>query len=263
MLADSLLAAHLLGLDQVANETGRAIEFADPVQMSFDLAPQEAIDYFRRKKVITRKKFDKLADDARSAAFTVSSVYKKDLLEGFKEEIAKSLEEGPPQRQVIKRFKEILDGAGHKQLGAYHLETIFRVNMAMSYGVARRRGLEAAAEDLPYWEYHSVGDDRVRQTHQVLNGMILPASHDFWRDHFPPWEFACRCSVTAIASMPNGYNHASPSGEGTVYYDERGNPAKAEIGTSVYDLAADGKFQGVPPQGGLREAIENGVRRSQ
>lgn len=39
-------------------------------------------------------------------------------------------------------------------------------------------------------------------------------------------------------------------------------PAKAEIGTSVYDLAAEGNFQGVPPQGGLKEVIEAGAQRA-
>lgn len=38
-------------------------------------------------------------------------------------------------------------------------------------------------------------------------------------------------------------------------------PAKPEIGTSVYDLKV-GDFRGVPPQGGLREVIEEGVKRS-
>jgi SPP1 gp7 family putative phage head morphogenesis protein len=266
VLADGLLASYLLAVYQVEIETERGTtSFADPIQLGFDVAPQEAIDYFKGKKVVTRKAFDLLSEDARSAAFTVSGIYKNDVLEGFKSEISKALEEGTPQKQVIKRFREIVSGAyKSKELGAFHLETIWRTNMAMSYGVGRRRALEEVADDLPFWEYNDVGDDRVRERHHALNRIILPANHEFWNDHFPPWDFNCRCSVTATDQIPDGYDHSSPAGESDVklYYDDRGMPAKAEIGTSVYDLAAAGDFQGVPPQGGLKAAIEAGVQRA-
>jgi SPP1 gp7 family putative phage head morphogenesis protein len=252
----------LLALDHVSSEIERVPEFADPIQVSFNLPPSEAIEYFRSKRIVRRKQFDRLAEDARAAAFTVAGLYKEDLIAGFKEEIAQSLEKGAAQDKVIKRFRAILDGAGHRQLGAFHLETVFRTNMQMAYGVGRRRALEAAAEDFPFWQYNSVGDDRVRETHQALNGLILPAGHEFWRDHFPPWQFNCRCSVTAVDREPDGYDRLNPSGEAEIFYDDRGNPAKAEIGTAVYDLTAEGNFQGVPPQGGLRDVIEGAVSRA-
>lgn len=136
--------------------------------------------------------------------------------------------------------------------------------MQMAYGVGRRRALEDVADDLPFWVYHDVGDDRVRETHHALNGLILPANDQFWNDHFPPWDFNCRCSVTATDEIPDGYDHSSPAGEPDVklYYDDLGMPAKAEVGTSVYDLAAAGDFQGVPPQASLRAVIESRVKRA-
>ncbi len=62
--------------------------------------------------------------------------------------------------------------------------------------------------------------------------------------------------------MPGDYDHSNPSGEGRLVYDKQGNPAKAEYGTAVYDLAV-GKFQGVPPQASLQEAIEASAARAQ
>jgi uncharacterized protein with gpF-like domain len=216
VLGKGLLASYLLALDQVMAETrrGRA-EFAEgddpenadankpdavqaetmtagPVKLRFNVPPDEAIDYFKSKRIVTRKAFDKLAEDARASAFTVSRIYKQDVLDGFKSEITKSLEEGTAQGTVIKRFKEILSGAGYKgerMLGNFHLETIFRSNMQMAYGVGRRRALEEVADDLPYWTYHDVGDDRVRPQHHALNGVTLPAKHEFWNTHFCPWDF--------------------------------------------------------------------------
>ena len=53
-------------------------------------------------------------------------------------EIVDSLEKGIAQAAVINRFRQILSGAGHQQLGAFHLETVFRTNNQMAYGVGRR-----------------------------------------------------------------------------------------------------------------------------
>ncbi len=265
VLSSGILASCLLGVDQVTRETERQIEFSDPVTLSFDVKPEEAIDYFKKKQIVTRKAFDKLADDARAGAFTVSGVYKKQVIGGFKDEIINALEFGTPQRETINRFKDILQGAGHRQLGDFHLETVFRTNMQMGYGVGRRRALESTVEDFPFWQYHAVMDDRVRPTHAALNNMILPATSPFWTDHFPPWDFNCRCSVTATDELPDGYNAANPSGEDgtTIFYDDKGKPAKAEIGTRVYDLDADSKFQGAPPQKDLKEVIQAAAERAE
>lgn len=262
VLADALLASYLLGVDQV--KTTPIVEFADPVQLGFDVEPREAVEYFKKKRVVTRKQFDKLADDARNASFTVSGVYKKDVLQGFKDEIASALEQGTAQKKVIQRFRQILSGTkGQKMLGAFHLETVFRTNMQVAYGTGRRRALEDVAEDLPWWTYHTAGDDRVRDSHAALSGVTLRSDHEFWESHYPPWDFACRCSVTASIREPEGYDPQHPSGdqEVSVFYDDAGSPAKAEIQTRVVDLAV-GKFKGIPRQGGLQQVIEAGVQRS-
>lgn len=260
VLGDALLASYLLGLDQVEGEIESG-QFADADFFSFDLPPEEAIKYFRDKRIVKSKVFNDLRDEARSAAFTVGGIYRDDVLEAFKEEIARALEEGTPQREVVNRFRSILDGAGHQQLGAFHLETIFRTNMQMAYGVGRRRALESVTDDLSIWQYHAVMDDRTRPHHAALDGLMLPATHEFWNEHYPPISFNCRCTVTARPFKPDGYDHSNPSGEAQLVYDKRGNPAKAEVGTSVVDLQV-GKFKGVPPQGGLKSTIEGAARRA-
>ncbi|MGH9944880.1 MAG: phage portal protein family protein, partial [Pyrinomonadaceae bacterium] len=263
-LAGGLLASNLLAHTHISGRPPAAeFDEADegPLRARFDMPPEEAVDYFRRKRVVPRKQFDKLDAEARSAAFTVSGLYQTDLLEAFKEEIAQALENGETQQQVVKGFREILEGAGHRELGDFHLETIFRTNMQVAYGVGRRRALEDIAEDLPFWEYSAVLDDRTRPAHRALDGLVLPANHEFWNEHFPPHGFNCRCVVNAVADIPDSYNPRNPSGEAEIAYDRRGNPAKAEYGTAVYDLGV-GKFKGIPPQGNLQSVIEAGIERA-
>ncbi|MBS4063022.1 MAG: DUF935 family protein [Chitinophagaceae bacterium] len=47
----------------------------------------------------------------------------------------------------------------------------------------------------PYWQYKTIGDDRVRDSHRPLHDIILPANHPLWRKIFPPNGWGCRCYV--------------------------------------------------------------------
>lgn len=47
----------------------------------------------------------------------------------------------------------------------------------------------------PFWEYRTVGDDKVREEHAALNGLILPASDARWKQIYPPNGWGCRCYV--------------------------------------------------------------------
>ncbi len=295
ILADGILAAYLLGFDVSQTEVQASIKsaktpqnssfiqylnisiistFADgddekPVkqigdddlnlQLRFDVSPKEAIDYFRRKRVVTKKEFNKLEREAKAASFTVQGIYRSDVLEAFKTEISNALDSGQTQKFVVDRFKKILDGAGHKMLGDFHLESIFRTNMQMAYGVGRRKAMEESAEYLPYWQYSAVGDDRTRPSHLALDGLVFPANHPFWDTKFPPWEINCRCSTFSVADYPPGYNHAQPNADATIIYDDEGLPAKAEYLTQVIDLKAT-KFVGVPKSANLETALKENAR---
>jgi SPP1 gp7 family putative phage head morphogenesis protein len=301
LLSDALLASYLLGENQISefiargsSPTVREGSFAepddrkkkrqqdagrsartdagapDPIETRFDLPPAEAIDYFKAKKIVRKKEFNQLSREAQQGAFTVSGVYKDDVLRGFKDEIDAALKSGATQQATIKRFKDILGGAGHRELGEFHLETVFRTNMQTAYGTGRRRAMEEVVSDFPFWQYRTVGDDRVRPAHAALNGIILPANHSFWSTHYCPWDFNCRCSVTPTDEIPDGYDPKNPSGELDQYgepvtqlsYDDQGMPAKAEIGTSLVDLQV-GKFSGVARGASLLTTIEAGVTRAE
>ena len=47
----------------------------------------------------------------------------------------------------------------------------------------------------PYWEYRTVGDDRVRPSHRRLEGVVLPYNDARWKKIFPPNDWRCRCRV--------------------------------------------------------------------
>ncbi|WP_418167959.1 phage portal protein family protein [Alistipes putredinis] len=57
------------------------------------------------------------------------------------------------------------------------------------------RRLMGKTKLFPYWEYRTVGDDRVRPSHRQLEGIVLPYNDARWKKIFPPNDWRCRCRV--------------------------------------------------------------------
>ena len=69
-------------------------------------------------------------------------------------------------------------------------------------------------------QYIAVMDERTRQLHRNWHGLILPIDHKFWRTHFPPNDWGCRCTarrtdkavddkgvdVDAMPNLPKQFN---------------------------------------------------------
>lgn len=53
-------------------------------------------------------------------------------------------------------------------------------------------------DTFPYWRYDTMGDERVRASHEALDGKIFSMSDAQARKLTPPLEFGCRCTRTAL-----------------------------------------------------------------
>jgi len=70
-------------------------------------------------------------------------------------------------------------------------------NSAVAQGqmASRWMEVEATKDELPYLTVLTVGDANVRPAHQAINGLTLPADHSYWKTHWPPFDWECRCDV--------------------------------------------------------------------
>lgn len=70
-------------------------------------------------------------------------------------------------------------------------------NYAQAAGrsAAQWQTIQATKEVLPFLEYSTVGDDRVRPDHQDLEGIVRPVDDSFWDIYYPPNGWGCRCDV--------------------------------------------------------------------
>lgn len=95
-------------------------------------------------------------------------------------------------------IRQSLDGVTAAR--PYVIETLFRTQHQLAYSAGA-----AAADDDPdiaaiIWgyEYVTVGDDRVRPNHRVLDGVKLPKNDPRWSRIRPPNGYSCRCQLLRV-----------------------------------------------------------------
>ncbi len=92
--------------------------------------------------------------------------------------------------------KKIVDGKP-VQLGSPHrLRIIYDTNLRTAYARGKWERIERVAKAMPWLRYVATLDDRTRPQHRAWHGVTLRYDDPFWRTHFPPNGWNCRCTVT-------------------------------------------------------------------
>lgn len=186
------------------------------VQARFDLPPEEAINFFRKKGLATSFSWKDVWAQEHELAFTVAKIADVDLLTDVRQGVDEAIAGG----QTLAEFKQALTPrlikagwwgqkemtdplTGRKELvqlgSARRLETIYRTNMATAYAAGEWAQIEEAAEDAPYLMYDAVDDNRTRPQHRAWDGTVLPVTDDWWSTHRPPNGYRCRCSTVQLS----------------------------------------------------------------
>ena len=79
------------------------------------------------------------------------------------------------------------------------LETIFDTNMSVSFAEGRWEQQQAVKDAFPYLRYTGILDSRIRPQHRRWHGTILPIDHPWWRTHYPPNGWKCRCDAMSVS----------------------------------------------------------------
>lgn len=168
--------------------------------VTIDPAPTphpEAARLIRDKPALLRDLFDRLAPELRIRAFTIAGVASVALLERIRNKIASIPESHASwedaRADIAAWLRDWMDDAAARR----RAELLLRTHLFQAYQAATWRAVQEDPGTL-YLQYLATEDDRVRETHRALNGIILPKTDPFWRDHYPPWEWGCRCRVRPV-----------------------------------------------------------------
>lgn len=220
LLAQHMAAANMLGRVQIAKDVHRKAGKVIPIATSshlhvhFDeddgsdllggfslsLPSGASADYLRNLTPVTKMTFDGLSSQYQKDAFTVAGVSDVRLIQKIRDDLAQVIADGGTQKDFEQAVNNLTTDAGIQQIAAFTLDTVFMTNMQKAYSLGRFEQLSdpAVTEALPFWQYLTVGDDRVRPEHAVLD--YFAARHDdpVWRKIYPPNGFNCRCIVIGL-----------------------------------------------------------------
>lgn len=78
------------------------------------------------------------------------------------------------------------------------LRTEYDTAIASAQMAAKWQRFYADKKTLPLLQYRTVGDDRVRPSHEELDNVIRNIDDPFWDMYFPPNGWNCRCDVIQV-----------------------------------------------------------------
>ena len=166
---------------------------------STDLPNDDAAGYVRDLTPVTKEIFDGLSAQYKSDAFTLAGAADLRLIGKIRDALA-DVAKTAAQRRTSSRGEKDTDNAGVAQLNTFTLDTAFNTAMQRAYSLGRYEQMKdpATMNVLPIWQYWTVGDDRVRPEHAVLDGFAAHADDPVWMKIYPPNGFNCRCTVVPM-----------------------------------------------------------------
>lgn len=108
------------------------------------------------------------------------------------------------QIRSFTEFREIANKISF-QYNENWLRTEYNTAIAGSQMAGKWVDFEANKESMPNLQYVTAGDDRVREDHQILDGVVKPIDDEFWDTYYPPNDWGCRCDVMQLPGDPPEY----------------------------------------------------------
>lgn len=196
------------------------------------LPPRDAVAYLESKGIRPSRHWYDIWQEAQAKSVTVSGMTRLDLLEDVKKGLVDAVKNGKTGKMFIDDLVPILRAKGwtgkrqsiNPKTGEVtekgpdlpaRLSLIFFQNVQSAYMYGRYRAMLANAEERPWWMYIAVLDSRTRPHHRALHRKVFRYDDPFWKTHYPPNGFYCRCRVRALSDAQLEREGLTPeSGEG-------------------------------------------------
>lgn len=162
-----------------------------------------ATEFFRRKLNLPTARWDDLWQAQHARAFTVAGATKADLLEDLRKAVEAAIEAGETITDFRARFDEIVakrgwtgwTGSETPARRAWRTSVIYQTNVNTSYQAGRWETLKG----FPFLKYVHTPSPNPREQHVRWNGIILASNDPWWRIHYPPNGWGCKCRVIGIS----------------------------------------------------------------
>lgn len=188
-----MVASHLMGI----RRTAIAAQRRGVVQLSI---LGDAVEWLRKRINLTVTELNRLRDTYTKPAAEAVTNATQAIQRAAATATAEALREGLATDAGIAKVRKAMIQAGANPTQPHVYETVFRTQTAVAYSAGRVNSAKspALADYIWGWEYVTAGDDRVRLSHEALDGVRLPKEDPRWDTIMPPNGYNCRCIVTEI-----------------------------------------------------------------
>lgn len=167
---------------------------------------KEAVKFLAGKPAVTRAVFDKMLPEVKARLFTAATLEHANAI-GRVRELAAELPAGGDWNDIKQRIADefsphMVDPSADSETQAQQLaasearaELVLRTNAYDAYDATQTLALDEQRDVMPNWQWHSVGDQNVRESHAALDGKVMPANSTFWER---AKEWGCRCWKEAL-----------------------------------------------------------------
>ncbi|QFR32393.1 phage minor head protein [Ancylobacter sp. TS-1] len=179
--------------------------------------PPEVLDYFRERDLAPHFSWLDVWGEEHAHAFTVAGVLEERILAEFRAAIDQALANGTGfdtfREELQRRLtplgwwgpRRVLDPDGAKVKTVdftqpKRLRTTFWSNVRAARAAGQWDRIQRTKRALPYILYVRTTAGDPRPEHLRYAGIILPVDHPFWRVHFPPNGWGCKCAVRQIST---------------------------------------------------------------
>jgi len=214
----------------------------------------EAIEYAESRNVVLPDEYyGKLVGMQRSQSVSIAGLASLEQIKFVIDLVADALRNG----KTLKDFqKAVKSGSTSVDLPAHRLDNIFRTNMQVAYNRGRWQQQKTVSSSRPYLMYDAINDSRTRPSHLVMDNTVLHHDDPWWKTHYPPCGYRCRCTVISLTekqAQKRGVTPVAPEVDPDEGWDwNPGEDYGAEMRQGLDAFGED--LEGEQPQ--LKKAIQ-------
>lgn len=189
------------GTVQLSKRSGGALrELAD--ESFLGLTFEAALEFFLSKRLISVTEFEALQDRYKSGGFIARRLATERLREVARLAVIRILQAGSTVAEASRIIREAqadeVRSLGISAGDHNYIDTVVRTNVATAYGHGRWEAVNSDSVRAlrPYLQYWTARDDRVRQSHRLLHGLVFVTGSEIASQVAPPNGYRCRCAMT-------------------------------------------------------------------
>jgi len=182
----------------------------------FKLPFSEQEKFFQNKLNIPTQSWTDLWKDQHAKGFMIAGAYKADLLTDFRSAVDKAISQGITLEDFRKDFDSIIAKHGWSYKGGrnWRSEVIYSTNIRTAYAAGRWQQFQDPdiRKFYGYLTYRH-GDSRVPRPHHLAwNGITLKDDDPWWKTHYVPNGWGCKCKI--FAATREDFERAKAGGKG-------------------------------------------------